>query len=103
MNASLSEYRFVWDEKKSSTLLREWGIDFPFLVREIARGKVVDIIPNKKRGYEGQLIIILCVNQYVWEVPVRVEGKEIRLITAYPSRKRRKEYMQRLGKYPCQD
>ena len=95
--------KFCWDNDKNLKLLSERGIDFPSIVRAIAEGKVLDVIPNEKEQYSGQWLIILCLNSYVWEVPYRIEKDCIKLITAYPSRKRRKEYMLKFNKDPCQD
>ncbi len=50
--------KFCWDEDKNLKLLSERGIDFPSIVRAIAEGKVLDVIPNKKQQYKGQWLII---------------------------------------------
>lgn len=62
MKFSLYEYIFLWDEEKNSILLKERGIDFLSVIRAIAGGKVIDIMPNTKEGYQGQYIIVVCIN-----------------------------------------
>lgn len=94
--------KFCWDEDKNLKLLKR-GIDFPSIVRAMVEGKVLDVIANEKEQYEGQWLMIICLNSYVWEVPCRIEKDCIKLITAYPNRKRRKEYVLKLNKDPYQD
>ena len=87
---------FTWDPVKNEKLKAERGVSFDEIVFHIERGDVLDILehPNQER-YEGQRILIVQLEDYVYLVPF-VEGEEqVVLKTIIPSRKATKKYLRK--------
>lgn len=90
--------KYVWKEEKNRKLKEERGISFEDIVFAISSGRLIGIEDNLKVEYEGQRILVVCIDGYLWEVPCRIEEDKVILITAYPCRKRQKEYIKNYGK-----
>lgn len=90
--------RFIWNEEKNRKIKEERGKSFQDIVIAISNGKIISIEDNPKVEYDGQKILVICMDGYIWEVPCKVEKDIITLITAYPCRKRNKEYIKKYGK-----
>ena len=60
----------------------------------IERGDTLDIVehPNHER-YDGQRVIVVQIDDYVWLVPSVEEGGSIVLKTIIPSRKATRKYL----------
>jgi len=83
---------FEWHNEKSERIKRERGLSFDEIVEKIRQGAVLDILDNREE-FEGQKLLILNIDNYVWVVPIEFRGNKIRLITAFRSRKFTKMYL----------
>ena len=80
-----------WDEDKNNKLITERNISFNEIAEILLREEYLDILENPNR--EGQLIFIICLQDYIYAVPFIIdENENIILKTAYPSRKFNKIY-----------
>jgi uncharacterized DUF497 family protein len=86
--------RIRWNQEKNERLQRERSLSFEMVEEAIYRGDVLDDIvhPNRKR-YPNQRILMVKLNDYVYEVPYVVNESEIFLKTMIPSRKATKKYL----------
>jgi len=83
------EMNFEWDEVKSFKVEVERGASFEELSQAIESDLVaIEDHPTKK----DQSFFIVRFKKEIWAVVVQFHGKEIRIVTAYPSRKWRKKY-----------
>lgn len=80
-----------WDEDKNNKLITERNISSNEIAEILLREEYLDILENPNR--EGQLIFIICLQDYIYAVPFIIdENENIILKTAYPSRKFNKIY-----------
>ena len=85
-----SKMQFVpGDESKQS--LKERGLNFEMIIEAIATNGIVSAYYRSK--YPSQVVLIVNINGYMHCVPCERRGKELRLITAWPSRKYQKKYL----------
>jgi uncharacterized DUF497 family protein len=85
---------FIWDTDKNEKLISERGISFEEIVFHIERGDILDILehPNQQK-YQGQLIFVMNIDNYVYLVPFIETENDIILKTIIPSRKATKRYL----------
>ena len=88
-----SKVEFEWHNKKSERIKRERGLSFDEIVEKIREGAVLDILDNREE-FEGQKLMILNIDGYIWAVPFEKRGDKLRLVTAYPSRKFTRIYLE---------
>lgn len=81
---------FRWNNDKNEKLKRERGITFELLLE---KGEIVSVDENKSACHEGQLVMHVLYNNYIFKIPfvVEVNGNWF-LKTAFPDRKLTKEY-----------
>ena len=87
---------FNWNFEKNQILIKQRNISFETIEKYIIDDCLVDIlINNKKKEYEHQIIMLVLIDDYIWEVPSVITQNDpmvIFLITAFPSRKENKKY-----------
>jgi uncharacterized DUF497 family protein len=84
--------RIIWDDEKDKWLQANRGISFELICDKISQGEILDVLANPSLKYPHQGIFVLCLMEYTWLVPFFDTESEIKLITAYPSRKLHKKY-----------
>jgi uncharacterized DUF497 family protein len=85
---------FTWDTGKNEKLRAERGISFEEIAFHIAQGDVLDILEHpKQEKYEGQRVLVVKVEDYVYLVPFIETENEVVLKTVIPSRKATKRYL----------
>ena len=85
-----SKMRFVpGDGSKQS--LKARGLNFEMIIEAIATNGIVSAYHRSK--YPSQVVLIVNINGYMHCVPCERRGEEMRLITAWPSRKYQKKYL----------
>ncbi|MDE2803882.1 MAG: BrnT family toxin [Gemmatimonadota bacterium] len=89
---------FDWNEDKNQLLVEQRGISFERVISAIERGGLVDVLehPDQER-YEGQMIYVVDIEQYIYLVPfvTRSDGSPRFLKTIIPSRKATRNYRKR--------
>lgn len=87
---------FTWDADKNEKLRAGRGISFEEIVFHVDHGDVLDILehPNQEK-YEGQRVLVVKVEDYVYLVPFVEMENEVVLKTIIPSRKATKRYLRR--------
>jgi hypothetical protein len=71
---------------------KQRNISFEVVCKKIENGDVLEILENPGSKYPHQGVFVISVNDYTWLVPFVDDGNDIKLITAYPSRKAHKMY-----------
>jgi len=84
--------RITWDEQKNEWLRNQRNISFEVVCEMIESGQILDVLENPGSKYPHQGVFVLSIDDYTWLVPFFDTGNEIKLITAYPSRKAHKKY-----------
>jgi uncharacterized DUF497 family protein len=84
---------FNWNSDKNQLLVQERGISFERIVFEISSGNELAVLehPNQER-YQGQKILMVQVDDYVYAVPFVESETEFFLKTIIPSRKATRQY-----------
>lgn len=85
---------FDWNEEKNAWLKKVREVSFEDVVTAFGSGGLLDVIdhPNQSR-HQGQKIMFLIINDYVYAVPYIEEADKIFLKTIYPSRTATKKYL----------
>jgi uncharacterized DUF497 family protein len=88
-----SSKTFNWNSEKNQLLVQERGISFERIVFEISSGNELAVLehPNQEK-YQGQKILMVQVDDYVYAVPFVETDTEIFLKTIIPSRKATRQY-----------
>lgn len=68
------------------------GVSFELICDKISKGLIVDVLTNPSSKYPHQGVFVIFLMEYTWVVPFFDNGSEIKLITAFPSRKLHKLY-----------
>ncbi|MBU6182307.1 MAG: hypothetical protein KGR46_05785 [Verrucomicrobia bacterium] len=76
------------DPNKKS--LKERGLTFEMILEAIERGGLLDVLPDT--AHPGQVVLAVNIGGYVHAVPCEFRGADLRIITAFPSRKLHKIY-----------
>ena len=84
------ETYFLFCAEKDKLLQETRRVSFNQVIDRIKAGAILAVTRNKKE-YPGQLIAIIELNGYAYQVPLRVRKGYIQLITAFPSRKHTKK------------
>ena len=85
--------RYEWNSKKNEWLKKERNISFEKIVFHLSQGDVWRIADHPdQKGYPGQRIYFVVVEEYVYLVPHVVEDEYIFLKSIIPSRKATKAY-----------
>lgn len=82
-----------WNPEKNEILKRERGISFEEIAYSIASDQVIGIEENP--GHPNQKMYVLEIDNYAIIVPYMENNDEIFLETAFPSRKYKKNMVQR--------
>ena len=84
---------FNWNSDKNQLLVQERGISFERIVFGISSGNELAVLehPNQER-YQGQKILMVQVDDYVYAVPFVESETEFFLKTIIPSRKATRQY-----------
>ncbi len=85
---------FLFDAEKNRLLQKTRRVSFEQIIDQIKAGEILAVTRNKK-DYPGQLIAIIKLNGYAYQVPLRVRKGYIQLITVFPSRKYTKKLLNR--------
>ena len=88
-----SSKTFNWNSDKNQLLVQERGISFERIVFEISSGNELAVLehPNQEK-YQGQKILMVQVDDYVYAVPFVETETEFFLKTIIPSRKATRQY-----------
>jgi len=83
-----------WNKEKSQALKKSRKIGFEDVVFYIERGEILDDYahPNQ-RGYPGQRIMVIVIDNYAYLVPYVENEEELFLKTIIPSRKTTQKYL----------
>ena len=84
--------RILWDDEKNEWLRKHRNISFETICEKVSKGDILYVFANPSPKYPHQGVFVLRLNDYTWFVPFFDSGSEIKLITAYPSRKAHKKY-----------
>jgi len=84
--------RIIWDAEKDDWLRTHRGISFEAICEKISMGDFLDVVTNPSPKYPHQGVFVVRLMEYTWLVPFFDTGSEIKLITAYPSRKIHKKH-----------
>lgn len=87
---------FDWNEEKNSRLKETREVSFEDVVTAFREGKLADVIdhPNQRK-YQGQKIMFVIINDYVYAVPYIEESNKFFLKTVYPSRTATQKYLKK--------
>lgn len=86
-------YEFDYNTEKSDKLKQQRNISFDEIISLINNDCVLDVLDNNQEKYLHQKIYVLDIDGYIWLVPYIQKGNKIFLKTAFPSRKKTKEYL----------
>ena len=87
----IAKLEFEWDEDKSRKVKLERGRSLEEIIEYIKSGRVISVMKHYNLDrYPNQLLIVVEIEGYPWVVPCEIRGSELRIITAYPSRKFKK-------------
>jgi uncharacterized DUF497 family protein len=75
---------FDWDDAKNQWLMQERDISFHYIKECIENGQVVGDVANHP-PYEHQRVLLILIEEYVYEVPYVEDEEKIFLKTVYPS------------------
>lgn len=81
---------FRWNLEKNLKLINERGISFDAIQEAIENNGLIEVIKQTRDAYRHQIIMLVVIDDYVWEVPsivLQEKPKVIYFITAYKSRK----------------
>ncbi len=78
------------DPNKQS--LKDRGLTFEMILEAIEAGGLLDVLPDA--AHPGQVVLAVRIGGYVHAVPCEHRGPDLRIITAFPSRKLNKIYKQ---------
>ena len=70
--------------------LKDRGLNFEMILEAINSGGLLDVLPDA--AHPGQVILAVEISGYVHVVPRKLRGSDLRMITAFPSRKLQKVY-----------
>ena len=70
--------------------LKERGLTFEMILEAIDSGGLLDVLPDA--AHPGQVVLAVKIAEYVHAVPCEFRGEDLRMITAFPSRKLHKIY-----------
>ena len=76
------------DPNKQS--LKDRGLTFEMILEAIEAGGLLDVLPDA--AHPGQVVLAVSIGGYVHAVPCEYRGQDLRIITAFPSRKLNKIY-----------
>ena len=76
------------DPNKQS--LKDRGLTFEMILEAIDNGGLLDVLPD--RAHPGQVVLAVRVAGYVHAVPCEFRNGDLRMITAFPSRKLHRIY-----------
>ena len=84
---------FGWNAEKNERLKRQRGVSFEEVLFHLELDHILDVIvhPNQKR-YPGQMIYVICIEDYIYLVPFVETEDEVFLKTIIPSRKATQQY-----------
>lgn len=86
---------FIFDRTKNAKLKAERGVSFEDIIYCINEKHILDIVPHpNKKKYPHQMVLIVNINDYAYQVPFEIRDEGIWLITAFPSRKATKVYLE---------
>ena len=67
---------------------KDRGLTFEMILEAIENGGLLDVLPDA--AHPGQVVPAVRVGGYVHAVPCEFRGEDLRMITAFPSRKLQK-------------
>ena len=89
------DYKLEFNAEKNLLLKEIRGVCFEDVIKEIEKGRILDVLRNK--NYLNQRILVIKVKNYIYAVPYVVDQKRknIFLKTVYPSRALTKKYLKK--------
>ncbi|MBY0309631.1 BrnT family toxin [Patescibacteria group bacterium] len=84
---------FDWDDEKNDWLIANRGISFETIKECLETGGLLAIEENHP-PYQHQKILIVQIDDYVYEVPYVRDEEKVFFKTIYPSRRATKKYLQ---------
>nr|WP_023893590.1 hypothetical protein [Francisella tularensis]AHB60808.1 hypothetical protein N894_0040 [Francisella tularensis subsp. novicida PA10-7858] len=81
---------FRWNLEKNLKLINERGISFDAIQEAIESNGLIKVVKQARDEYKHQIIMLVVIDDYVWEVPsivLQENPKIIYFVTAYKSRK----------------
>ncbi len=82
---------YEWDDLKNEKLKRERGISFEEIEWVLDNQPILGKVSSQR--HPQQIILLICINDYIWAIPTEQRGNKIRLITAHQSRKFNRKYL----------
>ncbi len=76
------------DPNKQS--LKDRGLTFEMILEAIDAGGLLDVLPDKRDP--ARVVLAVEIAGYMHAVPCEFRGRDLRMITAFPSRKLQKAY-----------
>jgi hypothetical protein len=78
---------FLWKPEKNETLKQERNISFEAVVQALVDGGFRDVFEYRgtKKIHEGQLVMLVEIEEDLWKVPFTIPGNYIFLRTIYPA------------------
>ncbi len=70
--------------------LKDRGLSWEMILQAIESGGLVDVLSDS--AHPGQIVLAVVIAGYVHAVPCEFRGPDLRMITAFPSRKLQKIY-----------
>ena len=70
--------------------LKDRGLTFEMILEAIDAGALLDVLPDA--AHPGQVVLAVEISGYAHAVPCELRGSDLRMITAFPSRKLQKVY-----------
>jgi hypothetical protein len=81
--------RFIpGDENKAS--LKARGLSFETIIQAIVEKGIAEVYESRR--YPGQMIVVVEIHGYMHCVPCEPKGDDMRIITAWPSRKQQTKH-----------
>jgi len=91
----MKEGNFLFDRKKNAKLKVERGVSFEDVIYCINEEHVLDILPHpNQKEYPRQMVLVVNINNYAYQVPFEIRDEGIWLVTVFPSRKATKIYLE---------
>lgn len=91
----IMKYAIEFSEEKNLLLKETRGICFEEVIKEIEKGRILDVLKNK--NYPNQKILVIKIKNYIYVVPCVFNQKRENIFfkTVYPSRILAKKYLKK--------
>ena len=85
---------FIFSPEENAQLKATRKVGFEDVIYSIQNGNVLDIVEHHNSElYSDQMIMVVEIEDYAYQVPFKYDNSNIKLITVFPSRKCTKKYL----------